>query len=141
MADFTADRIINASSDAIWQVLADLARWPAWTASMDKVEVVGGSAPGVGARVFIAQPKLPPNTWTITEWKPGAGFTWEMTTPGVRCVAMHEVVPHPNGCRLILRLDMTGWLGNLLGRFGASLTERYMAMEADGLKARAEGTR
>ena len=141
MADFTADRVVNASSDATWQVLADLARWPEWTASMVSVDVLNGATPAVGAQVRVSQPKLPANVWTITEWKPGAGFTWEMATPGVRCVATHEIVPHPDGCRLILRLTMSGWLGALMARLGAGLTARYVALEADGLKARAEGTR
>jgi hypothetical protein len=141
MADFTADRVIQASSDAAWRVLADLSRWPEWTASMASVEVVSGNPPGVGSLVRVAQPKLPPNVWTITEWKPGASFAWEMRSPGVHCVATHELVPHPDGCRLILRLTMGGLLGGIVARLGAGITARYMALEADGLKARAEGAR
>ena len=141
MAEFIADRVIQASSDTVWRVLADLARWPEWTASMTSVEVLGSADPALGVRVRVTQPKLPPNIWTITEWKPGAGFAWEMRSTGVHCVATHDIVPHPDGCRLILRLTMGGLLGGIMARLGAGLTARYMAMEADGLKARAEGAR
>ena len=141
MAEFIAERVIQAPSDTVWRVLADLARWPEWTASMASVEVLAGVTPAVGAQVRVAQPKLPPNVWTITEWKPGAGFAWEMRSTGVHCVATHDIVPHPDGCRLILRLTMSGWLGALMARLGAGLTARYVALEADGLKARAEASR
>jgi hypothetical protein len=41
--------------------------------------------------------------------------------------------------RVELRVVMSGAFGGVVGRLYRKLTERYLAMEAAGLKARAEG--
>ena len=43
------------------------------------------------------------------------------------------------GRRVELTVEMTGVLGGVVGRLYRKLTDRYLAMEAAGLKARAEG--
>jgi hypothetical protein len=42
--------------------------------------------------------------------------------------------------RVELRVVMSGIVGGFVGRLYRKLTERYLAMEAAGLKARVEGT-
>jgi len=43
------------------------------------------------------------------------------------------------GTRVELRVVMSGAVGGVVGRLHRKLTERYLAVEAAGLKARAEG--
>jgi hypothetical protein len=55
--------------------------------------------------------------------------------------AHHECVPLPDGgTRVELTVVMSGAVGGLVGRLYRRLTERYLALEAAGLKARAEDT-
>ena len=53
--------------------------------------------------------------------------------------AHHECVALPDGgTRVELRVVMTGVIGGIVGRLYRKLTQRYLAMEAAGLKRRAE---
>ena len=42
------------------------------------------------------------------------------------------------GARVRLSVTQAGWLGSVMGRFYRGLTDRYLANEANGLKARCE---
>ena len=72
--------IINASPAAIWQVLADVERWPTWTPTVLEVEPLtsNGAKNGlkVGARYRVVQPKLRPAVYEVTECAPHQAFTW-----------------------------------------------------------------
>ena len=45
----------------------------------------------------------------------------------------------PTGSRVTVSLKFAGPLAGVVTRFSRGLTERYLALEAEGLKARAEG--
>ena len=75
----------------------------------------------------------------MTEVVAGRSFTWEQTSPGVRITAGHHLEPLPGGgTRVRLVVTQTGWLAAVVGRAYRRLTDRYLAMESQGLKARAE---
>src|SRR4029078_8194520 len=90
----------------------------------------------VGTKVLIRQPKLPPAKWTVTAIEPDRTFTWVSTAPGFKAVGEHSVKPTPTGSRATLSLQLHGLLGEAFGRFTKDITERYVAFEAHGLKAR-----
>ena len=127
---------ILAPLPLVWSVLADVERWPAWTASISRVRRLSDLPLCVGSRIRIHQPKLPPALWRVTEWNPDAGFTWVSLAPGVRVTARHTVEATTHGTRVHLSIHYAGWFGRLLARWTAALNERYLAMEATGLKAR-----
>jgi uncharacterized protein YndB with AHSA1/START domain len=131
-------RSIAAPAATAWRILADVERWPEWTPTVARVERLDDGPLGVGARVRIRQPKLFPAVWTITEWSPERNFTWAMRSPGVRVVADHAIRPGGSGCTVELRVGYGGILGGLVARLYGGLTERYMRMEADGLRAASE---
>ena len=80
-------------------------------------------------------------TYTVTALEPGSAFTWEQRQPGSTVTAHHTCAPLPDGgTRVELRVVMSGPVGGAVGRLYRRLTERYLAMEAAGLKARAEGS-
>jgi hypothetical protein len=74
----------------------------------------------------------------MTALEPGRSFTWESYAPAVRVIAQHSVESMPNGSRATLSLRYEGWLGRFLARMTAGITNRYLEMEAKGLKARSE---
>ncbi len=127
---------IDAPAERVWAILADVERWPTWTASVTSVELDGPLA--VGASATVRQPKLPVTTWTVSELVPGRSFTWGSQAPGSRAVGEHEVTPTGDAtCSVRLALDQHGPLGTLFGLLYRGLTKRYVQMEADGLAAQA----
>ncbi|MDY7106937.1 MAG: SRPBCC family protein [Actinomycetota bacterium] len=140
--EHTVEVDVAASASRLWDVLADVERLPELTPSMASVEHLGEGELGVGSRVRIDQPKLAAMTWEITEWDPGRGFTWEMSSAGVRVRASHVVTPTgPASCRLTLTMSQRGFLVPLLELLVGRRGRRYMAQEADGLKRAAETAR
>ena len=131
-------RTIAAPAETAWRVLADVERWPDWTPSVARVERLDTGPLGSGSRVRITQPKLRPGIWTITAWESGRSFTWIQRAPGLRIVADHSVGAGNRGSTLELRVRFEGILGGLVGRIYGALTERYMNLEADGLRSRCE---
>jgi hypothetical protein len=132
---------IAAAPERVWPILVDVESWPGLTESMTSVKRLEGGPLQVGSRVRIHQPKLPPATWTVTELVPDERFVWTARGPGFLSTAHHEITPAGDGqTRLRLAVEQAGPLGGLVGRFGGALTDRYIALEAAGIKRRAEET-
>jgi hypothetical protein len=133
--------VVEAPADVVWQVLAHPPSWPAWTASMTSVEILGAGALRRGAAVRIRQPRLPVMVWRVVSWRPGESFVWTTASPGVRTVGTHAVVPASAGrSHLVLGIYHHGPLAPLVRVLTGRLTRRYVALEAAGHKAAAEGT-
>ena len=131
-------RSTTLPADTLWPVLSDVRRWADWLPTVDAVRALEPDRPEeVGASYVVDQPGLPRATWTITDWRPGAGFTWESAATGVHSTGRHELAPtdgrddHRAGHRVeraagrLLRL--------LLGR----KTRSYVTREAEALEATA----
>ena len=135
---------VDADAARVWAVLTDVERWPEWTDSVTSVHLLDTAPLRVGSRALIEQPRLPRTQWTVTSVHEGDGgheFVWEAKGPGRRTTATHGVEPLGAGrSRATLSLRQEGWLGSLAGRAYRRLTDRYLAMEAAGLKARSEGS-
>ena len=133
---------IAAPADRVWAVLTDVERWPEWTETVTSVKRLDGGPLRPGSRAKIDQPKIPETEYVVTELDSGRSFTWAATGPGVTTTARHDVEALPDGSsRVTLAVEQGGWLGSVMGRFYRGLTDRYLANEAAGLKARCEGTR
>ena len=134
MRDFSISVDIKASPERVWQVLSDGERWHEWTPSVTSVQLLDKTL-AVGSRALIKQPELPPAKFTITALEPGKSFSWSTGIPGLILVdAKHSVEPIPSGARATLALRFNGLLGGVMGRKYTELNNRYLAMEAAGLK-------
>ena len=130
---------IEAPQQRVWEVVSDLEAWPERIETVDLVDLVTPAPIGTGTRVRLKQPKLPEGTWAITRWDPPSYFEWTQKTAGVTSVAGHRVEALGDGrARLSLSLDMRGWLIPVVGLFYRNLTNRYMELEAEGMKRAAE---
>jgi uncharacterized membrane protein len=129
---------IAAPPEVVWAVMTDAEGWPEWTASVTSVRLLDGSELRMGSRALIRQPKFPPAVWRVTALEPGRRFTWKSGAPLMWVFAHHSIHPAQAGSRVTLRLDYEGVVGRLLGRLTRDITNRYLAMEANGLKARSE---
>ena len=130
---------IDASQQRVWDVLSDLEAWPQRIETVDTVELLTPSPLAKGSRARLKQPKLPEGTWDITVWDAPSYFEWMQKESGVTSVAGHRVEALGAGrARLTLTLDMRGLLIPIFGRFYKGLTNRYMNLEAEGMKRAAE---
>ncbi|MDG4808608.1 SRPBCC family protein [Micromonospora sp. WMMD1120] len=136
---FATDTEIAADVEQVWAVLADVPRWPEWTASVTRAERGEPGPLAVGATARLTQPKLRPALWRVTELTDRRAFVWVSDSPGVRTTGEHLLVPLPDGrTRVELAIDQSGPLSGLIGRLYGGLLRRYLRMEADGLRRRCE---
>ncbi len=138
MRSFSRTVEIAAPPDRVWQVMSDIVQWPEWTPSVISVKRLDDRPFGVGSRALIRQPKIAPALWRVSEMEPGRGFTWVNRSPGLRLVARHAVESATGGSRATLSLEFRGLFAGLFGLIMKGMTERYLEMEAQGLKARSE---
>jgi len=138
--DYSITIDIEADPSSVWRVMRDVQRWHEWTASVLSAELSGGGPLRVGARVRIRQPKLPPAVWEVTELDEDRGFTWVSRGPGVLVTARHVIQRVDGVSRVTLSIHYAGALGGVLSRMTKRFNERYIAMEAEGLKRRVEAT-
>jgi uncharacterized membrane protein len=125
----------------VWVVLADVEGWPIWTRSVRTVELLD-EALAAGARVQVRQPKFPKVVWHVSALEPGRSFSWESNSPGASAAGFHTLIDKQDGTTTtVLRISQTGPVGSAVGFVTRSLTKRYVAMEAEGLRAKSESLR
>ena len=138
MRNFRITVDIAALPERVFQVMTDTDRWHEWTPSVTSIKRVDDAPVAVGTRLVIRQPKFPPAFWKVTRIEPGKGFESISPGPGFRVIARHWVESTGNGSRATLSLEFQGPLGGVFGRMTKGITDRYLGMEAAGLKARSE---
>ena len=138
MSNFQIAIEVNAPPERVWRIMSDIDHWHEWTESVTSVRRINDAPFAVGTRAVVKQPKFPPAVWKVTSIERGSGFTWESRAPGMRVVGIHRVEPTPDGSRVTLSLDYYGILGGLFASMTRGITERYIALEANGLKKRSE---
>jgi hypothetical protein len=138
MNDFRTCIDIAAAPERVWEIIRDVERWHEWTASITRIERLDDGPLRLGSRALVHQPRLPPNRFEVTALEDGRGFTWETRSPGLRGAGHHWIERTGSGCRVTLGVDFRGLLAPLIARLYGGLTQRYIEMEAAGLKARAE---
>src|SRR5262249_4844266 len=125
-------------AECIWSVLMDVERWPDWTASITSIDRLDQAPFGMGSSVSIRQPTLKTVTWRVSEFVPGRLFTWKTDTAGMSTIARHTIQPREHGCIVTHTIEHEGRLALLLEPFFRRLTQRYVEMEAQGLKKKCE---
>jgi hypothetical protein len=118
--------------------MKDVERWPEWTPSMSKVELLQPGEVQVGSKVKITQPKFPTAVWTVTKVEPNRYLEWRSTTPILASVGEHRLEPEGDGVRLTLAIDQNGLLTPVLKLFYTKTIKEYLDMESKGFKQRAE---
>jgi uncharacterized membrane protein len=130
---------IDARQQRVWDVLSNLEAWPQRIETVDIVELLTPAPVGEGSRVRLKQPKLPEGTWEITVWDAPSYFEFRQKSGGVTNVAGHRIEALEEGrSRLTLTLDMRGLVVPVVALFYKGLTNRYMTVEAQGMKRAAE---
>lgn len=136
--EFSISIDINVPADRVYEVMSDTDRWHEWTPSVTSIKRLDTGPFRVGSRAVIRQPKFPPALWTVTAIDGKSSFTWMNHAPGITVVAHHSIDDAGDRSRATLSVRYEGFLGGLLGRLTRGIANRYLAMEAKGLKARSE---
>jgi uncharacterized membrane protein len=129
---------IAAPPERVWEVVADVGRWPERIPTVDEVERLDAGPLAVGSRTRLRQPRLPEAVWTVTELTDGRSYTWKSKSRGVTVVAAHLVEPHPDGSRLTLSLRMSGAMAGLGWLLSRKMSQQYVETEAACIKKVAE---
>lgn len=133
---------IDAQQHRVWDVLSDLEAWPRRIETVDIVELITPPPITKGSRVRLKQPKLPEGTWDITVWDAPSYFEFRQESGGIISVAGHRVDSlEETRSRLSLSLEMRGLLIPVVALFYKRLTNRYMTIEAQGIKRAAESAK
>ena len=130
---------IAAPAAVVWDVFAEVERWPEWTTSVERLVALDGPNLEVGKRFEIKQPRLPKLVWEVTQMTPGVTWTWRQRSFGGTTLATHEVTVLDGDRTLVRqRIDQRGPVGVTVGLLMRRLTRRYLTLEGQGLKARSE---
>lgn len=130
---------IEAPPEVVWRVLIDVEKWPEWTRSMRKIEVMGDAPFGKGSSARVAARGAPKAVWTVTEFEENRSFTWAAKTANFVAVAEHVIEPAEYGSSVTLSVTVTGsWIVNVAGPLMALAMRRGVRQEAEGLKRRSE---
>lgn len=138
MTDFNIVVDIKARPDRVLEVLCDVERWPEWTASTTSVRRMDEGPLAVGSKARVRQPKLLPAIWQVTEFSE-TGFTWVTRSIGLQIEAGHSVQAVGTGSNVALSLRFSGLLAPVVAWVYRDLNQRYLSMEAEGLRKRSEG--
>ena len=130
---------IDAPQGRVWDVLSDLEAWPQRVETVEAVELLTPAPITRGSRIRLRQPNVPEGSWDITTWEAPSYFEMTQKGGGATSVAGHRVEAlGADRSRLTLTLDMRGLLIPIVGRVYKDLTNRYLQLEAEGIKRAAE---
>ncbi|HZQ92028.1 MAG TPA: SRPBCC family protein [Terriglobales bacterium] len=139
MTDYKISVDIAAPPELVWDVMSDVERWSEWTASISSIQRLDAGGPlRVGSRALVRQPRIRPAVWQVTELHEGRSFSWITRAAGVVAMGRHSVEAVANGTRATLALKFSGFFAPLVGWLFGRLNQRYLALEASGLKARSQ---
>lgn len=133
------ERLVDADADRVWSLVGDVEHWERMLPTMNKVARIGaGGPPGIGARFDVEPTGLPKAVYEITDWRPGSGFTWVSSAPGVRTTAGHELHAENGRTRLTLTVAWSGPLAGVARLLVGAKARRMVEREADAFVRLAE---
>ena len=137
MKSYEVTETIDASPDAVWAVVEDIAHYPDWDSG---ARIEGRLAPGEKLKVHMEANPGRAFPVTVTELTPGQGMVWSGGMPlglfkGVRT---YRVAPEGARTRFTMREEYSGPLLPLIWRSMPDVQPSFDRF-ARGLKARVEG--
>jgi len=120
--------------------MMEVERWPDWTKSMRRIERLEDGPLGLGSTARIALKGAPASIWRVTEYAEERSFTWESRALSVHSIASHVIEPVDGGSRVTLSVRLSGPVATIMLPLLRSVARRNVALEAEGLKRRAEAT-
>lgn len=127
------ERVLGATPEVVFALLADVADWPRWQPEVSSSEVVGAGSLEVG---------------TSFRWKSGGAtivstvqtltapttIGWTGRAIGTRAVHVWFLEPVASGTLVRTEESMAGWLPRLLGPMVRRMLEKGVAATLDALQ-------
>lgn len=129
---------IDAPIETVWSVTQDVERWPEWTPTVTRVQLLGEGGLGLGSVARIKQPLQPEAEWVVTEFLPGKRFAWQTRRSGLTMLGTHDLSEDGRGTRNVLSVDASGSLALLLWPVLRLAMRKALSDENNGLKRRCE---
>lgn len=114
-----AEADVAAPAEAVWELVADIERWPAWNPDVKSASLEGDLAPGSTFRW-----KAGPGTIvsTLQTVDPPREIAWTGKTMGIAAVHVYRLEPREGGTRVVSEESWAGFLVRLLrGRMAKQL--------------------
>ena len=121
---FEETTLIDAPVDLIWRLTTDLADWPSFIPTVQRVERLDTGPLRVGSTARLKQPGQTAAVWTVTALEPERDFTWQTHHLGLRMTGRHLMEPTDTGTRNTLVLDAAGPLAGVFGPLMRSAIRR-----------------
>lgn len=128
----------GAPREAVWNVMADVQKWPEWTPTMTSVRALGDAGLVRGNRFEVKQPGLAKAVFTVDACDEGVAFAWSTKSAGVSTIADHVLSDTAGGgTRIELSIRMSGPGVGLLWMLVGRKVRSFVDTEAESLAAAA----
>jgi len=134
-AQSSAQVSIETSVERVWQVLADIERWPSWNQAVETAKLQGGVAPG---SVFVWKSQGYTVRSTLQAVAPGQRLTWTGAAFGTRAFHSWDLEATDGGVLVTTRESFDGWLPRLFPQAMQRKLEDTLPRWLAALKAAAE---
>ena len=121
--------VIDAPVDVVWRLTTDVAAWPAFMPTVERVERLDDGPLRVGSTARLKQPGQTPAVWTVTRLEEQREFTWETRRLGLRMAGRHLLEPAGDGTRNTLVVEVTGPGAKLFGLLLGGAIDRAIREE------------
>lgn len=128
-----------ASCAAVWDLLADVDRWPdTFARHLKRARLAGPLEPGTEA---VIENRSPPTktTFVVHSVSPGSSFAWRGRIMGLTMDFDHRCQPAGTGSRVVFDVDLDGPLAGLIRPLVRPLYDPKMQRALDLLVELAEG--
>ena len=126
---FESSAEITASPDAIWEALSDPEAWPAWIASIKKIERLSADPLGIGSRLRVTARAGLFNVrllMAITEFVPGRRVVMQGSVLGTRLTRYYTLDGGDRQTKVTAGGEATGLLACLVSRGGRRLSDEIV---------------
>ena len=126
---------MSASSEALWDVLADVEKWPTWNPDVDSAKLSGPVAKGTSFR-WKAGPTRLVSTLQLVDRPRALG--WTGRTMGIRAIHLWRFEPRPGGAVASMEESFDGAVAKLFRKRLQRQLDETTAKGLQALKAAAE---
>ncbi|UBF28829.1 SRPBCC family protein [Kovacikia minuta CCNUW1] len=127
--------VVNASSEAIWQVLSDINRWTDWNPNISEATLEGALKPGsifrwkAGGTAILS---------TLQEIEPQRRLSWTGQVIGTRAIHTWMLEPQVDSVLVRTEESFEGWLVRLSKRMMQRMLDQSLQEWLECLKQKAE---
>lgn len=130
---------INASPQAVWEVLIDAKKWPSYYEGAKNVVLIDTSQNVLQANSVIKWQTMGLKfVSTIKEFVPNKLLAWESKKKSIQGYHVWLIVPTPNGCKVITDESQNGWLTFFEKTFQGKKLQKLHGVWLKELKKKAE---